>query len=214
MAVTRKTSHFGEGAMAYSVDYFWKIRKQKTSIRAKHTSTFCNVGAEEWLLHNFGELSDSASSEPYASTSESDSDDFDCGALMDQNDQRDHLSKHVHQPQHRRGLKGQIDHGRITGGRIHKLRGVKQIVTLRGGRVSESHHRSHLSIAAALVLPVHQMSKRSHPFTDEASKFTSASSKSKLVGTRVRHTKISVLIKTKKSAIQCQKSNKSKPSIG
>ena len=43
--------------------------------------------------------------------------------------------------------------------------------------VSESHHRSHLSVVATLVLLVHQMAKRSRPSADEASKFTGASSK-------------------------------------
>ena len=64
-------------------------------------------------------------------------------------------------------------------------RGVKQIITIRGGRVPESFHRSHFSVLATSVLLVHQMAKRSHPSADEASKFTGASSKSKPEGGRV-----------------------------
>ena len=44
-------------------------------------------------------------------------------------------SKQVHQPQHHRGLKGQTNPGTITGGNIHKVREIKQITTIRGGRV-------------------------------------------------------------------------------
>ena len=45
--------------------------------------------------------------------------------------------------------------------------------------------RSHISVVETLVFPVHQMAKRSHPSTDEASKFTGASSKSQPVGKRI-----------------------------
>ena len=91
-------------------------------------------------------------------------------------------SKQFHQSQSHRGLSGQINLGSITGGSIHKVRGIKQIITFRAGRVHEFHHRSHFSACATLVLPVHWTAKRSRPSADEASKFTGASSKSKLVG--------------------------------
>ena len=56
-----------------------------------------------------------------------------------------------------------------------KLIRIFSIITRRGVKVHESHHRSHLSVVATLVLPVHQKAKRSHPSAGEASKFTSAS---------------------------------------
>ena len=43
------------------------------------------------------------------------------------------------------------------------------------GIVPESYHRSPFSVVASLVLPAQQMAKRSHPFIDEASKYTSHS---------------------------------------
>ena len=49
----------------------------------------------------------------------------------------------------------------------------------------ESFHHSPFSVEATLVPPAQHMAKRSRPFTDEASKHTSASSKSKPVGKRV-----------------------------
>ena len=72
-----------------------------------------------------------------------------------------------------------------TGWSIHKHRRIKQIITLHGCRVYESHDRSHCSVVATLVLLVHQMATKSHPFTDDASKFTGVSSKSNPVGKRV-----------------------------
>ena len=71
--------------------------------------------------------------------------------------------------------------GRIAGGSIHKIRGIEQIITLRG-RVPESVHRSPFSVVAALGSPAQPMTKRSHPFIDEASKYTGAFSESKPVG--------------------------------
>ena len=74
-------------------------QETKPQMRAKSTSaitmlepkigsvTISNFTQRQW----FCELPDSASSEPYASTSESDSDYFDYGALMDRHDQRDQL---------------------------------------------------------------------------------------------------------------------------
>ena len=44
-------------------------------------------------------------------------------------------STHIHQSQHNRGRKGQTDLGNIVGGNIHHIRGIKQINTIRGGRV-------------------------------------------------------------------------------
>ena len=49
----------------------------------------------------------------------------------------------------------------------------------------ESCRRSPFSVVTTLVLPAYHMAKRSHPFIDEASKFTGASSKSKPEGKRV-----------------------------
>ena len=94
-------------------------------------------------------------------------------------------SKQVHQSQHHRGLKVQPHLGNIVGGNTHKIRGIKQIITMRGGRVLKSFHRSPLSDVATSVPPAEQMAKRSHPFTDEASKNTGAWSKQKPIGNRV-----------------------------
>ena len=66
---------------------------QTSNTCEKHIDT-CNVVAEDWLV----KLPDSASSEPYASTIESDSDDFDHEALMDRND-RDQLFQTQSWPQ-------------------------------------------------------------------------------------------------------------------
>ena len=59
----------------------------------------CKAGAAKWIVHNFEtnndlgfqELEDTESSDGRP-TSESDSDDFDYGALMDRNDQRRQMS--------------------------------------------------------------------------------------------------------------------------
>ena len=67
--------------------------------------------------------------------------------------------------------------GRTDGGNTHNICGIKQITTIRGGKVSESQHRSHISVVATLVLLVHQIAKRSHPFTDEDSDHSGVSSK-------------------------------------
>ena len=53
------------------------------------------------------------------------------------------------------------------------------------GIVPESYHRSQFSVFATLVLSAQQMARKSRPFTDEASKYTGASSKSMPVGWRV-----------------------------
>ena len=103
-------------------------------------------------------------------TSESDSDDFDHGALIDRNDQRGQLLQKVYQTQHKRGLKCHTNLCKIFGGNTHKIRGIKPIITVRAGKVPESFHRSPFSVVAAL--PAQQMAKRSRPFTDEASKYT------------------------------------------
>ena len=90
--------------------------------------------------------------------------------------------------------------GRIVGASTHKIRGIKKIITFRGGRVPESFQRSPFSVVAALVPPAQQMAKRSRPCTEEASKYTGASSQSKPEGKRVlalgavRHRKSSPLI--------------------
>ena len=67
----------------------------------------------------------------------------------------------------------------------HRFRGIEQIITSSGGKFPESYHRSPFSVVATVVLPAQQMAKRSRPFTDGASKYTGASSKSKPVGKRV-----------------------------
>ena len=109
-------------------------------------------------------------------------------------------SKQSHQSQHNHGLKGQTSLGRIIGRSTDKIRGIKQIITLRGGRVLESFHHSPFSVVAALLPPAQQMAKRSHISTDEASKYTGVSPKSNPEGKRVlalasaQHQKSSPLI--------------------
>ena len=49
---------------------------------------------------------------------------------------------------------------------------------IRFGIVPESFHHSPCSVVAALVPLAYEVAKRGHPFTDEASKYTGASSKS------------------------------------
>ena len=51
--------------------------------------------------------------------------------------------------------------------------------------VPESYHRSQFSVVAFSVLRAQQIANRSHPFTDEASKYTGASSLSKPESKRV-----------------------------
>ena len=68
-------------------------------------------------------------------------------------------SGQMHQTQHNRGLRYQTNLGSIVGGSAHKICGIKQIVTFRGGRVPESFHRSSFSVVAALVPPAQQMAK-------------------------------------------------------
>ena len=58
----------------------WSRRLTRARCPSKHRLWFC-------------ELPDTASSEPYASTSDSDSDDFDYRAFIDRPDQRDQLSQ-------------------------------------------------------------------------------------------------------------------------
>ena len=109
-------------------------------------------------------------------------------------------SQQVHQSQHHRGFKGQTHLGRVIGVRTRKIGGIKQITMLRGGRSLGSFHRSPFSVVAALVLPAHQMAKRSRVSMDEVSKVRGASSKPNHEGKRllslaaVRHHKSSTLI--------------------
>ena len=49
--------------------------------------------------------------------------------------------------------------GRITGKNTHKIHGIKQIITFRGGRI-ESFHRSRFAVVAALVPPAQQVVKK------------------------------------------------------
>ena len=178
MAVTRETSWFGEGGGT-------------SNTCEKPIDTFI-IGAADWLVHNFESNKD-------------------CGVKNNQTLNRGMIdqpakvtqmiltverswietisvndcSKHVHQSQQHRGLKGQNNPGRVIGGCFHKFRGISEIITLRVGRVCDSHHGSHLSVDATLVLLIHQTAKRSHPYTDEVSNHAGASSKIKPVGKRV-----------------------------
>ena len=85
MAATRDTSRFGGGRLAGSLQYFEKIRKENlTYVRRAHRHLQGRTGGRS--IHSF------ASCKPYASTSESGSDDFDHGALfLGRHDQRDQL---------------------------------------------------------------------------------------------------------------------------
>ena len=94
-------------------------------------------------------------------------------------------SKQVHQLQHNHGLKDQANFGRIIVRSTDKIRGIKQIISLRGGSVPESFPRSPFSVVAALLPRAQQTAKRSHTFTDEASKYTGVSPKSNPEGKRV-----------------------------
>ena len=80
---------------------------------------------------------------------------------------------------------------------------------------------SRFSVVVTLVLLVHQKAKIIHPFSDEASKHTSASSKSKQSGYRVlaldavRHVESFRLSQLKKRRSPMSKSRRiSKPGIG
>ena len=119
----------------------------KTSDMCEKHIDICNVGAGDWPAHNF-ELN------KY------------CGFVKNQTQHRANLlhqpvnvtqmfqhfgidtmsvtncSRQVHQTQHNRGLKCQTNPGKIVGGNTHKIRGLKQMMTLRGGRIPESFHRS------------------------------------------------------------------------
>ena len=175
-------------------------QKAKPQIRAKNTSTIAmlerKIGScaisNQTKLNGFVNHQSQHSSEPYASTSESDSDDFDGGALMARNDQRDQFV------QTSSSVTTQIMASKAKPS--HKIRGIKLIITFRGGRVPGSFHRSPFSVVTALVPLAYKIAKRSRPFTDEASKYTGASSKSKLEGksvlalAAVRHRKSSSLI--------------------
>ena len=76
---------------------------------------------------------------------------------------------------------------------------------IRFGIVPESFHHSPCSVVAALVPLAYEVAKRGHPFTDEASKYTGASSKSNPAGKRVlalaavRHDESSPSIMLKKT---------------
>ena len=95
-------------------------------------------------------------------------------------------SRQVHQTQRKCGLKCQTNLGKVVGGKTHKIRGIKiDYHDSCGGKALEAYHRSPLTVIAALVPLAQQMAKRSRPFTDEASKYTGALSKSKPVGRRV-----------------------------
>ena len=113
----------------------------------------------------FCELPDSASSEPCAASSEDDSDDY--GALLERHDQRDQV------------FQLSSSDSTQTWSQMPKQswQNRRWEHWWDGGRDSESHHRSPLSVVATLVQPAHQMAKGSRPFADEASKYTGAPSK-------------------------------------
>ena len=81
MAVTSETSRFGERAMTHSSDYFRSIRKENVKCVREH------------INHRLWCCEQPDSSEPFTSTSDSDSYDFDNVALIDRADQRDQLSQ-------------------------------------------------------------------------------------------------------------------------
>ena len=127
-------------------------------------------------------------------------------------------SKQFHQSQHNHGFKNQTNLGRIVDGSTPKNRGIKQIITCRGGRVPESFHRSPCSVVAALVPLAQQMAERIHSFTDDASKHTGASpkpaGKGDLALASVGHQKSSLLISAQEktqSDVQGQE-NRGQPS--
>ena len=179
----------------------------KTSNTCEKHIAICNDGAGDWLVHNFElnkdwfcALPDSASSERHASISERVSDDFDCGAFMDRHDQHGQMfqTNSSHSPQSWSRRPNRYWQNRWW--ETSQNRGIRKISTLGVGEVPESFYRSPFSVVAALVPLAQQMAKRSRPFTDEASKYTGAPSKSKPVGKRVltlaavRHEKSSLLI--------------------
>ena len=106
----------------------------------------CNVGAEDWLVHNVEQNKDcvfvnyqtqhrvNLTHQPAKVTNM---------ISMTEHGWISVSSKQVRQSQHSRGLKGQTHLGRIAVGSIHKIRGITQIITLRGGSVPESFYRSH-----------------------------------------------------------------------
>ena len=147
----------------------------------------------------FGELPDSASSEPNASTSESDSEDFDYGAFLDRPDQRDQSFHTIVV------AKGNPTLATSLVGTFTTFVGSNRLTRFVVAGFLGLFHRSPFSVGAALVPLAQQMAKRSHPFTDEASKYSGASSMSKPKGKRVlalasvRHTKSSPLISARET---------------
>ena len=121
MIVTRETSNFGEGATACSVDYFRKIRKQYLKCE-KHIDK-CNVGAGDWLVHNFVLIKDCGFVN-YQTPHRGDAmhPPVNMTQMMRSilGSTRSAWSVVIHQTQHNRALKCQTSLGRIVGGNTHK----------------------------------------------------------------------------------------------
>ena len=82
---------------------------------------------------------------------------------------------------------------------------------------SDSDHHNPFSVVVTLVLLAHQMAKRRHLFTDEASEYTGASTEStKQTRSRaVRHCKSSTLVPAQdRDAVKCQRPGESRSAIG
>ena len=61
---------------------------EASNTREKHRDT-CKAGAEDWLVHNFEQQLPDSESTDARPTSESGSDDFEHGAVVGRNDQRE-----------------------------------------------------------------------------------------------------------------------------
>ena len=184
MAATRETSRFGEGPLAHPYRLLQEQQEATSQIRARIAWTIANVGAEVWLVHSFklkkdcgfGVLPDSASSEPYASASESDSDVFDCGAVMDRNDQRDHVfptSSTVSTQSSSQKPNQSLAESLVEA--FKKFVGSHRLSRFVVAGVLSAFNRSPFSVVAALVPFGKQIAKRSDPPTDEPTKYTRAS---------------------------------------
>ena len=109
MAASRHLTRYGERPLAQSYIHFSAVRRQNLEyMRKAHRRllTWCRrlARAERRV-----ELPDSPSSSVYApSTTESDEDDFDYGAVIDRVNQRQ-----VPQPRHNHGRMDQINHGKV-----------------------------------------------------------------------------------------------------
>ena len=137
-------------------------QKAKPRRRVKGVTEDCKDGAGDWLVQNFELNKDSTcvnfqSSliEPISVTK---------------------CSKQVRQSQQNRGLMDLTNLGKDRWWEHSQGRRSTQIITIRGGNLSQDH-RSPFSVVAALVPSVHEMTKRNHRCVDDVSKFEGASSK-------------------------------------